>query len=56
MQNALTYLSVEKHVSLVEIVEGVLELAARNQLDDLEKYLLRHGRSVSEKSVWNAEG
>lgn len=56
VQNALPYLSVAKHVSLVEIAEGVLELAARNQLDDVEKYLLRHGIKVSEKSVLNPKG
>ena len=56
VQSALPYLRVAKHVSLVEIVEGVLEVAARNQLDDVEKYLLRHGVRVSEKSVLNPKG
>ena len=46
VQNALPYLRVAKHVSLVEIAEGVLEWAARSQLDDVEKYLLRHGVKV----------
>ena len=56
VQSALPYLKVAKHVSLVEIAEGVLEWAARSQLDDVEKYLLRHGVKVSGKSVLTPEG
>ena len=56
VQSALPYLKVAKHVSLVEIAEGVLELAARSELDDVEKYLLRHGVKVSGKSVLTPEG
>lgn len=56
VQSALPYLNVAKHVSLVTIIEGVLESAARNQLDDVEKYLLRHEIKVSEKLVLNPKG
>ena len=56
VQSALPYLKVAKHVSLVEIAEGILEWAARNQLDDVERYLLRHGVKVGKKSVVNPEG
>ena len=56
VQNALPYLKVAKQVSLVEIAEGVLEWAARSQLGDVEKYLLRHGVKVGKKSVVNPEG
>ena len=56
VQSALPYLNVAKHVSLVTIIEGVLESAARNQLDDVEKYLLRHEIKVSEKFVLNPKG
>jgi nucleotide-binding universal stress UspA family protein len=52
----LPYLKVAKHVSLVEIAEGILEWAARNQLDDVERYLLRHGVKVRKKTVVNPEG
>ncbi len=55
VQSALPYLRAANRVWLVEIAEDVLEWAARKQLDDVEKYLLRHGVKVSEKSVLNPE-
>jgi nucleotide-binding universal stress UspA family protein len=56
VQGALPYLKAAKQVSLVAIAEGVLEWAARNQLDDVEKYLSRHGVKVREKCMLNPEG
>jgi nucleotide-binding universal stress UspA family protein len=56
VQSALPYLRVAKHVSLVEIAEDVLEWAAREQLDDVEKYLLRHGIKVNAKAILNPKG
>lgn len=56
VQSALPYLKVANRVSLVEIAEGVVEWAARNHLDDVERYLLRHGVKVVEKSVLNPQG
>jgi nucleotide-binding universal stress UspA family protein len=50
------YLKTAKHIALVEIGEEVLETAAHEQLDDVEKYLLRHGIKVSEKSVLHQKG
>ena len=51
VQSALPYLKIAKHIALVEIAGEVLETAAHEQLDDVEKYLLRHGVRVSGKSV-----
>ena len=51
VQNALPYLRIAKHVALVDIAEEVLEAAAHEQLNDVEKYLLRHGIKVSGKLV-----
>jgi len=59
VKGALPFLKVARHVSLIEITENVLELAAHQQLDDaahqqlddVDKYLARHGIKVSEKLV-----
>ncbi len=56
VQSALPYLKIAKHIALVEIAEEVLETAAHEQLDDVEKYLLRHGIKVSGKSVLHPKG
>jgi nucleotide-binding universal stress UspA family protein len=56
VQGALPYLKIAEHIALVEIAEEVLETAAHEQLDDVEKYLLRHGIKVSEKSVLHPKG
>ena len=56
VQSALPYLKIAKHITLVEIAEEVLETAAHEQLDDVEKYLLRHGIKVSGKSVLHPKG
>ena len=55
-QSALPYLKIAKHVALVQIAEEVVERAARGQLDDVEKYLLRHGIEVRGKSVLHPTG
>ena len=56
VQSVLPYLKIAKHIALVEIAEEVLETAAHEQLDDVEKYLLRHGIKVSGKSVLHPKG
>ena len=56
VKSALPYLKIAKHLALVEIAEEVLKAAAHEQLDDVEKYLLRHGIKVSGKSVLNPTG
>jgi nucleotide-binding universal stress UspA family protein len=56
VQSALPYLRMAEHVVLVEIAENVLESAARERLDDVEKYLLRHGIVVNTKAVLNSHG
>ena len=56
VKSALPYLKIAKHLALVEIAEEVLEAAAHEQLDDVEKYLLRHGIKVSGKSVLHPTG
>ena len=56
VQSALPYLAVAKHITLVEVAENVLERVARERLDDVEKYLLRHGIKVGGKSVLTPKG
>jgi nucleotide-binding universal stress UspA family protein len=51
LQNALPYLRTAEYIKLVEVAEEVLELTARERLDDVEKYLLRHGIAVNTKEV-----
>jgi nucleotide-binding universal stress UspA family protein len=56
VHSALPYLRMAEHIVLVESVEDVLELTARERLDDVEKYLLRHGIAVSTKAVLHPHG
>ena len=56
VQGALPYLKNASHIALVEIAEEVLETAAHHQLDDVAKYLLRHGIKVGVKSVVHPKG
>ena len=56
VQGALPYLQIAKHIALVEIAEEVLATAAHEQLNDVEKYLRRHGVEVSNKSVLHRKG
>jgi nucleotide-binding universal stress UspA family protein len=56
VQSSLPYLKAAKHVVLVEVVEDLLEPAVRQQLGDVEKYLLRHGIVVGSKSVLHSQG
>ena len=56
VQSALPYLKIAKHIALVEIAEEVLEATAHEQLDDVEKYLLRHGIKVNGKLVLHPKG
>jgi nucleotide-binding universal stress UspA family protein len=56
VQDALPYLTVAKDITLVEITEEVQERAALAQLDDVERYLLRHGIKVRAKSVLHPKG
>jgi hypothetical protein len=51
VQGALAFLKVAERVPLVEIAENVVEWAAQQQLDDVERYLARHGVKVSKKVV-----
>jgi nucleotide-binding universal stress UspA family protein len=56
VHSALPYLRMAEHIALVEIAENVLEAAARERLDDVEQYLLRHGIVVNKKAVLNSHG
>ncbi len=56
VQSALPYLKIASRIALVEIAEEVLEAAAHEHLDDVAKYLLRHGIKVSVKSVLHPKG
>jgi hypothetical protein len=56
VQSALPYLKIASHVALIDIAEQVSEMAAHEQLDDVAKYLLRHGVKVSVKSEVDPKG
>jgi nucleotide-binding universal stress UspA family protein len=56
VQSALPYLRMAEHIALVEVAEDVLESAARERLNDVEKYLLRHGIAVNTKAVLHPHG
>ena len=56
VQSALPYLKIASHIALVEIAEEVLETASHQQLDDVARYLLRHGIKVGIKSVLHPKG
>jgi nucleotide-binding universal stress UspA family protein len=56
VQSALPYLKAATHITLVEIAEHILEPAAKQHLDDVEKYLLRHDIAVDTKSVLRLHG
>ena len=56
VQSALPYLRMAEHIALVEVAEEVLEPAARERLNDVEKYLLRHGIAVNAKTVLHPHG
>ena len=51
VQDALPYLTTAKDITLVQIAEEVRERAAVAELDDVERYLVRHGIEVRAKSV-----
>ena len=56
VQDALPYLTAAKDITLVEIAEEIEERAAVVQLDDVERYLLRHGIKIRAKSVLRPKG
>ena len=56
VQSAVPYLKMADHIALVEVAEAALEAAAREQLNDVEKYLRRHGIAVNTKSVTYPHG
>ena len=56
VQSALPYLKIASHIAIVEIAEDVSDTAAHEQLDDVAKYLLRHGIKVGVKSVVHSKG
>ena len=56
VQAALPYLTTARDVRLVQIAEEVQEKAAITQLDDVEKYLGRHGIEVRAKLVLHPTG
>ena len=56
VQSALPYLKAATHITLVEVAEDILEPAAKQHLDDVEKYLLRHDIAVDTKSVLRLHG
>ena len=41
---------------LAEVAEDVLEAAAREHLNDVAKYLLRHGIAVNAKAILHPQG
>jgi nucleotide-binding universal stress UspA family protein len=55
VQSALPFLKMAEHIAIVE-AEEVLESAARERLNDVEKYLLRHGLAVNTKVVLHPHG
>src|SRR6516162_10101422 len=56
VQDALPYLTTAKDITLVQIAEKVQEKAAVAQLDDVERYLVRHRIEVRAKSVLHPTG
>ena len=56
VQSALPCLKMAEHIAIVEIAEEVLETAAHEHLDDVERYLLRHGIKVRGKLVLHPKG
>ena len=56
VQAALPYLTTAKDITLVQIAEEVEERAAAAQLDDVERYLVRHRIEVRAKSVLHPTG
>jgi nucleotide-binding universal stress UspA family protein len=56
VQAALPYLTTAKDITLVQIAEEVRERAAVAELDDVERYLVRHGIEVRAKSVLHPTG
>jgi nucleotide-binding universal stress UspA family protein len=56
VQGALAFLRIAERVSLVEVAEDVLEWAAQQQLDDVERYLARHGVQVGKKVIEKPKG
>ena len=56
VQGALAFLKAAENISLVEIAENVVERAAQQQLEDVERYLARHGVKVSKKVVEEPKG
>jgi len=56
VQDALLYLTAAKDITLVQIAEEVEERAAVAHLDDVERYLVRHGIEVRAKSVLHPTG
>jgi hypothetical protein len=55
VQSALPYLRMAEHIVIVEVAEDVAESTARERLDDVEKYLLRHDIAVNTKAVLHAQ-
>ena len=56
VQDALPYLTAAKDITLVQIAEEVEERAAVAQLDDVERYLVRHRIEVRAKLVLHPTG
>jgi nucleotide-binding universal stress UspA family protein len=56
VQGALPFLKMAEHIVLAEVAEEVLERAAHEHLNDLAKYLLRHGIAVNAKAVLHPQG
>jgi nucleotide-binding universal stress UspA family protein len=55
-QSALPYLRMAEHIVLVEVAEDVVESTAHERLEDVERYLQRHGIAVSTKAVLHPQG
>ena len=56
VQSALPYLRMAEHIALVEVAEELLKSATRERLNEVEKYLLRHGIVVNAKTVLHPHG
>ena len=56
VQSALPLLKMAEHIVLAEVTEDVLERAAHEHLNDVAKYLLRHGIAVNAKAILHPQG
>jgi nucleotide-binding universal stress UspA family protein len=56
VQSAIPYLRMAEQIVLLEIAEDISEPAVHGHLNDVAKYLLRHGIAVNAKAVLQSQG